>query len=168
MKTQQALLSTTMMCPFRSTDTPLGPMSFPEPIFDCRLKVKKLKRFQSPRLNNCITPQWTSLPWTSHRLRRCWPICCRSQRWWCRHWDGPPHRLAAAVARETALLPQTDSWRALHWWISVHRQREILIWYFKIQWLESLWSTQLLFWTIFKLTYLNNIAFPTIDTAIPE
>lgn len=32
MKTQHALLSTTMMCPLRSTETPLGPMSFPDPI----------------------------------------------------------------------------------------------------------------------------------------
>lgn len=32
MKTQQDLLSTTMMWPFLSTDTPLGPISFPEPI----------------------------------------------------------------------------------------------------------------------------------------
>ena len=32
MKTQQALLSTVMMCPFLSTATPLGPMSRPAPI----------------------------------------------------------------------------------------------------------------------------------------
>lgn len=32
MKTQQALLSTVMICPFLSTATPLGPMSRPAPI----------------------------------------------------------------------------------------------------------------------------------------
>lgn len=35
MKTQHALLSTTMMCPLRSTATPLGPSSRPAPIFVC-------------------------------------------------------------------------------------------------------------------------------------
>ena len=41
MKTQHALLSTTMMCPLRSTDTPLGPINFPDPIFVCRKQVQK-------------------------------------------------------------------------------------------------------------------------------
>lgn len=36
MKTQQDLLSTTMTWPFLSTETPLGPISFPEPILFCR------------------------------------------------------------------------------------------------------------------------------------
>lgn len=40
MKTQHALLSTTMMCPLRSTETPLGPMSFPEPILAYKGKHK--------------------------------------------------------------------------------------------------------------------------------
>lgn len=35
MKTQQALLSTVMMCPFLSTATPFGPMSRPAPILFC-------------------------------------------------------------------------------------------------------------------------------------
>lgn len=35
MKTQQALLSAVMMCPFLSTATPLGPISLPAPILFC-------------------------------------------------------------------------------------------------------------------------------------
>lgn len=35
MKTQQALLSTVMICPFLSTATPLGPISLPAPILFC-------------------------------------------------------------------------------------------------------------------------------------
>lgn len=35
MKTQQALLSTVMMCPFLSTATPLGPINLPAPILFC-------------------------------------------------------------------------------------------------------------------------------------
>lgn len=42
MNTQQALLSTTIMCPLRSTETPLGPISFPDPIFVCWKQVQKL------------------------------------------------------------------------------------------------------------------------------
>lgn len=34
-KTQQALLSTVMMCPFLSTATPFGPISLPAPILFC-------------------------------------------------------------------------------------------------------------------------------------
>lgn len=39
MKTQQALLSTTMTWPFLSTETPLGPISFPEPILFWKRKI---------------------------------------------------------------------------------------------------------------------------------
>lgn len=41
MKTQQALLSTVMMCPFLSTATPLGPMSRPAPILFCDAERQK-------------------------------------------------------------------------------------------------------------------------------
>lgn len=51
MKTQQALLSTVMMCPFLSTATPLGPMSRPAPILFCEggfeQEKKDMKDFES-------------------------------------------------------------------------------------------------------------------------
>lgn len=42
MKTQQALLSTVMMCPFLSTATPLGPIKRPAPILFCERQKEKM------------------------------------------------------------------------------------------------------------------------------
>lgn len=50
MKTQHALLSTTMMCPLRSTATPLGPSSRPAPIFVCGGDgIRRAPRARAPR-----------------------------------------------------------------------------------------------------------------------
>lgn len=42
MKTQQALLSAVMICPFLSTATPLGPINLPAPILFCDSQMDSL------------------------------------------------------------------------------------------------------------------------------
>lgn len=137
MKTVHALLSTTITWPFWSTDTPFGPISLPEPSFACwaanttnendqdtvsfNSDNKMFKGPNSKVLESISASFFTSwnLPCTCHRLRRCWPTCCRSQRWWCPHWGERPHLWGVAVAPVTVPAPQNDFWIPLRWRKSV-------------------------------------------------
>lgn len=80
MKTQQDLLSTTMMWPFLSTDTPLGPISFPEPILFWRgqqeVTLKKMSHIRLGRVPlDCLC-----------RIHPAWWTQCNMQHKQTQHW----------------------------------------------------------------------------------
>lgn len=110
MKTQQALLSAVMMCPFLSTATPLGPISLPAPILFCAIPRKsQFSNFSLERVYR-KKKMGEELPWTFHPRRRCWSTCCRSRPQLCRR-SCPLWPLWGAAAD-----PASDLWPQISFW----------------------------------------------------